>query len=360
MRIAYLVHHNMCDDDGIAKKVQSQVKEWSERGHEAVVFARSETIGHCKAGSRQFQKTHIMRDTALADNKLLSAVSSFKPDLIYFRYISWNATLHKLLRAFTSIAEVNSIDTHEFRMLWKHQRDMKALCRYLAYKYLSRLVIRSVVGAVTVTNEIQKTITQRWPNVSATTIPNGLRLADYQALKKCRAKTERRAQLFFIGTPGQPWQGVDLIVRLAKVMPDCDFHIVGENGTEQPNVRFYGYLNKDSYLPILAQCDVTLGTFGLHRKMMSEASPLKVREYLAHGYPCIIGYQDTAFPDGAPFLHRVKETESIGQSELSELKSFIRRWRNRVVRPSELGPIDASTLEYNRLAFMQACLSKEG
>lgn len=45
----------------------------------------------------------------------------------------------------------------------------------------------------------------------------------------------------------------------------------------------------------MRNCQVCIGTLALHRKNMTEASPLKTREYLAHGFPVIIGYKDTAF-----------------------------------------------------------------
>ena len=82
------------------------------------------------------------------------------------------------------------------------------------------------------------------------------------------------------------------IVEMSKKLPEYIFNIVGISGTNTSNLFFHGYLNQKAYLEILETCHICIGSFGIHKYGLKESSPLKVREYLAYGYPTILGYKD--------------------------------------------------------------------
>src|SRR5207249_11205578 len=73
-----------------------------------------------------------------------------------------------------------------------------------------------------------------------------------------------------------------------------------------------------------------LGSLALHRNGMNEASPLKVGTYLACGLPVIIGYRDTRFPDGAPFLLNIGNHENNVGSSIPRIESFVRSKSTRL------------------------------
>ena len=141
------------------------------------------------------------------------------------------------------------------------------------------------------------------------------------------APDNTRIRLAFLGTRGESWQGVDKVAELAREMPDCDFDIVGfgAHDLEQPppaNLSAHGRLSRADYQAILANADVGIGTLALHRKRMEEASPLKVREYLAHGLPVIAGYVDTDFARELPwFILRVPNTGDNIHSHRAEIRN---------------------------------------
>ena len=83
------------------------------------------------------------------------------------------------------------------------------------------------------------------------------------------------------------------------------------------------------YEAILASSDVALGTLALHRKGMSEAAPLKVREYLLRGIPVVIGYDDPDLADRPWFVLQLPNTESNVRDAVAEIRARIVQARNR-------------------------------
>ena len=98
--------------------------------------------------------------------------------------------------------------------------------------------------------------------------------------------------VFFSGTGGFDWHGVDYIGTLAGRLPEFDFHVVGEDGASTGNLFYHGWLSRLEYREILESCHICIGTLALYRRGLREAA-LKTREYIASGFPIIVNYQDT-------------------------------------------------------------------
>src|SRR5207247_9128294 len=170
-----------------------------------------------------------------------------------------------------------------------------------------------------------------------------------------------RARVAFLGSARQAWHGLDKIAWLAGQLPDVDFDVVGYDdvrlrealGPSTPdNLHARGILARAEYEPILAACDLAIGTLALHRKNMHEACPLKVREYLAYGLPVVIGYEDTDL-DGLDtwYLLRLPNVESNVRDHAGEIHSFLESVRGRRVPRGEVaGRIGSVEKERRRLA----------
>jgi len=89
---------------------------------------------------------------------------------------------------------------------------------------------------------------------------------------------------------------------------------------------------------------------------MEEASPLKVREYLAYGLPVIIGYKDTDFHEDVPFILRLPNSEDNIEANLSAIETFVHRWRNQRVPREAIAHLDIKVKESQRIAFFQKIL----
>jgi hypothetical protein len=121
-------------------------------------------------------------------------------------------------------------------------------------------------------------------------------------------------------------------------------------------VRVYGHLGRADYEALFKNADVAIGSLGLHVLSMDEACPLKVREYLAYGIPVIIGYRDTDFPNGAPFLLQLPNAPDNVEKNLDQIKEFVYKWKGRRVSRSAIVHLDVQHKEAQRLGFMRSLL----
>jgi hypothetical protein len=106
-------------------------------------------------------------------------------------------------------------------------------------------------------------------------------------------------------------------------------------------------------IPLLARADVAIGSLGLYRAKLQEASTLKVREYLARGIPTILGYRDTDFPEWAPFLLQIPNSADGVRRSLNEIEAFVRSSRGGRVPRDRIRHLDVAAKEAARLVFLE-------
>lgn len=353
VRIAYLAHGVEGKQSGVRTKILSQASTWAELNPnvEVGIFVR------CESGSERDWRgePHVVKVRSsragiagrFIQRELLSLdLARWKPDLIYLRQSTVSPTVVVLAAAVPMVVELNTLDLAELRV--------RSRLRYYYARATRGLVLRRARGLVVVATEIA-----RHPSVSVLgrptiVVPNAVDLTCYPSLAPTGNVTPRIA---FLGAPHLSFHGLDKIERLARHFPAWRFDIIGPANDEltfrNPNVHAHGLLDPVDYLPILALADVAIGPLAMYRKEMAEASPLKVAEYLAYGIPTIIGYADTRFPSGAPFLHQIPNTENNVESSLEGINEFVLRWMGRRVDREAIASIDTRLIERSRLAFMQ-------
>lgn len=141
--------------------------------------------------------------------------------------------------------------------------------------------------------------------------PNGCVIApdDRQA-----ALTDGRGQvpeLLFAASAFTPWQGLDLLLdSFAGNSREFVLHLVGRvaqedlgRATADPRIRVHGALEADQVRALAHRSWLGLSSFALARKRMSEACPLKVREYLSYGLSVYAGHPDV-FPAQVTFFEQ--------------------------------------------------------
>lgn len=356
MKIAYIAHVNFTRHSGVAKKILGQTQTWRDWGHQAKIFwltkredlkpeeAREEVAYLYKGGP--FSKERLR-----ALNNLINDVLAWKPDIAYLRRDMVYPAFVTLARSTNLVIEINSDELAEIRQHSKLRS---------TYHYLTRpLLDKWAKGFVFPTMELAESpYFAKW-EVPKCVIANGVVLDSLPVLEP---PNNPFPVLVFIGTPGQPWHGVDKILAMAHSFPEWTFHVIGPSPsdltTPPPNVIAHGFLAFEQYLPIMAGADVAIGTLALHRNQMNEASPLKTREYLALGLPVIIGYRDTDFPQGAPFILQLPNTEDNVQSSLPCIRSFVENWRGKRVPRQEVMHIDVKFKERARLKCFVDVLRK--
>ena len=288
MKIAYIVNHDLDKDDGVTKKIRMQVRQWKKEGLTVRVFSTKANDNY-QINDVYFYKKH---SRFLLNRTLISDLSYYNPNVIYYRYSAWGRTLSKIVNDYPSVVEVNTNEEKEFFLLLKKDKTIKSLLLYLSNKFLRRYLIKKTNCLIGVTNELAELDCNAKYCKDRVGIPNGIDLSEFKTEKTIDSNS--RTGIFFMGTPNQPWHGVDFIEELSLKFRQYDFHIVGIEGEDSSNLFFHGYLNKNDYVKVLKKCHVCVGSLALFRNQMNEGSPLKVREYVAYGYPVLVGYKDSS------------------------------------------------------------------
>ncbi len=351
MKIAYLINHDITTNDGITKKILGQKEAWEKLGNEVKIYCTLPKEGNSILEAKQYVSTTPFKLRFQLQEELLFDLNEFSPDIVYFRYNTWSRTLSKILDKYKVITELNTYDLGEFWIMFKTEKTLKSLIRYLGYKLLRAKVLNRVAGIIGVTKEIAYHPSNLKYNKPTIAIPNGINLDKFETLKK-NSMNNSRIGLFFIGSPGALWHGVDIIEEMAKKLPEYDFHIVGMDGVASSNLFWHGYLQKSEYIEILRKCHICIGSLALHRNGMKEACTLKVREYLAYGYPIVIGYKDSAFIDKEEpsWVHTIDTQKEI---DYEKIKEFVDKNHEVIVANNEIEYIDTKNLEQERVDFFQ-------
>jgi glycosyltransferase involved in cell wall biosynthesis len=353
MKIAYLAEWNIGHESGVLKKIIDQMNHWSTNGNQVKLFALSPT--DCRwdgVGDIPVEMTRAegIRDYIFQSPKLFEKVKVWKPDLIYLRFSIYFPAMRNLARSIPVICEIN---THDLVEYWRNHSVFLNI-----YHNLTRdLILRQSSGFILVTRELEELFQQY--SQPKQVISNGIDLSRYT---EAVAPNNCRPRLVFIGTPNQPWHGIDKILWLAIHHLDWDFDLIGINPEHTDrrmlkNITLHGYLTQKEYEGIISSADIAIGSLGLYRNHMHEACPLKVREYLAYGIPTIIGYEDTDFPGAVPFLLKLPATENNIEENVGEIESFVQEWKGKRVPREKISHIDVLVKERRRLEFFQNMLN---
>jgi glycosyltransferase involved in cell wall biosynthesis len=348
MRIAYFAHVNAGRGSGVVAKMASQVRSWRSRGHEVRVFLATSDLDatwHHDLGDAVVARYGGPLSRIRAMSRLVSATRRFEPDVVYLRWELFYPPMIRFPKAPLAV-EINTDDLRENALGSRIRAGYSILTR--------RLILGRASALVFVTSELSRASSYRSAARRRAVISNGIDLAEYPSLPPV-ADGPRR--LVFVGTPEAPWHGVDKLVSLAGLRPTWQFDIVGladEHLPSPPNVTWHGTLERTAVLDVMARADVGIGTLALHRKAMDEASPLKVREYLAVGLPVIYGYTDPDADGLEGCVLRIANTETNVVDELGRIDAFVGAARGVRVPRSAIAHLDVRHKEAQRLSLFES------
>lgn len=298
MKIAYVtLHWPRTDNSGVGVKIQQQIEVWQKAGHNVIFYMHLHSVKNpdnlISANYYYYRSTkttlsipyrEISRSLAL--QRLIKDIGIEKPDLIYLRWGMYAIPLDRMFRKIPVVTEINTNDVFQHQLLGHVLSTYNLLTRSIA--------LSKANGLIFPTHELSNdkafsNFTQRRVIIS-----NGINLNAYPILSSPNTKIPHLA---FIGSPNLPWQGVEKLIELAKILKDIHIDIIGSDMPHDYsiplNITFHGYLEKERYQKILATATASIGTISLHKKGMQEAAPLKVRECAAFGIPLILPYHDT-------------------------------------------------------------------
>lgn len=332
MQIAYVVAESLAEQSGVSIKVRSQVRRWEAGGHKVNMFDLSEVPASDRAGWRWLRWS----------NELCRRALLCEPDVVYIRFTTWVPALSRLARSYPVVLEINGDDLTELST------------RRLPYRWYHRVVRRmafhSCIGIVVPTHELAASPRVGRLARQVLVVANGI---DLDTLPTSSPSVVDEPRLVFTYTSATDWPGVDLVLELAELMPETPIDIIGPvpEGALPLNVSAHGYLSGKAYDEVLSRATVGIGSLAMFRAGLNEGSTLKVRGYLAAGLPVILGYHDTDFPQGAPFLLEIPNRADGVRSSIREIRSFVAAQRPPVPR-SEIAHLDSSVKEELRLDFL--------
>jgi hypothetical protein len=192
-------------------------------------------------------------------------------------------------------------------------------------------------GLVAVSEEIRRHELERaGASIPSAVIPNGVSVRRTPHTR-FTPFDGRCLKLAFLGSRASAWHGVDRLVRSLTAYRGTtrlELHLVGNLGvssdlaTNGPSLRIvsHGMLTGVALDELLRTMTLAVGTLGLHRKGLDEASPLKIREYTARGIPFILAHRDPdldSLPEDQRFFLRVSNDEQL--IDLDQVLSFAER-----------------------------------
>jgi hypothetical protein len=188
---------------------------------------------------------------------------------------------------------------------------------YLIFKKLSDKVID---GKMCVTNEIKKFESFKNPMI---TISNGYdnKIFDYPNYQPFDGKN---LKILSVCSVLQPWHGLERLFQSVKIWQinnpglKIELDIVGDFNFSRfdarilPNlVKFHGVKNKDEIIEIAKNSNIAVSSLALYLNNMTEACPLKSREYISIGIPFFYGYDDIDIPSDNIFGLKIPNENNL-------------------------------------------------
>ena len=250
-------------------------------------------------------------------------------DVLYFRWGGSNKLFNELLEEIKSKVLVVEIPTYpvmgemrsKAKSRWQNKKFLKAIKGYLGgfaleYYYIRKQKRKADMFVLT-------TLQHSIAGTTTVNILNGIEPSKI-ALREVKRNSEALKLLAVANV--SYWHGFDRIIRgLATYTggKKVEFIVVGE-GTEldrlksltkslqlSSQVQFRGVLVGNDLDKCFDECDVAVGSLGLHR-LGAWPSTLKSREYMARGIPFLMekGESIENIPEAFPFIYEIPGDET--------------------------------------------------
>ena len=352
MRVAYLLTWSGGAWTGVFKKVVDQVAAWQRLGTDVGVFVASDPAG-AQDWVQVPQAAHVevfasAPASFLVQRPLVDALRTWAPDITYVRTSPRHVVVAGALANLPHVIEIQTNDLAEAKGISRS--------RHLLTLATRRRCLSSASGLVFVSHELAALTVYADFTPHRTVIGNGIDLSRFHTLPPTLGDAAPR--LVFMGLPGRAWHGLEDIFRLAQARPEWTFDLIGPARADVPglkNLHAHGELTSADYLPILRMADAAISTLAWHVNHMSEASPLKSREYLALGLPVIGAYKDTDIPPGDPVYLQLPNRQGAIVDAVDRVELFIRGWRGKRVQHDQVAHLDTLVKERARIEFLCTC-----
>jgi glycosyltransferase involved in cell wall biosynthesis len=319
--LKYVIVSDDNPDSGVLKKARYQVDALNNLGMTSeLVIVTQEVRKQEESGPVRYVYFEKLAEKSLVSRfrrakKIRSVISDIitsldQGDILYYRafgslMLSYlPATFFRPFRRCRIISEHNSIEFRELLLDGSYGSVIQNIV-------LGNFIIGQSDGIVGVTDEITDYWTRRffYRTLPHITIPNGFSVTSV-AIRKLPSYTPQELHVLFVGNVSR-WHGLDRFIQgmaAYRGPVKVNLHIVGD-GDELENVKtlvhslavtrsvhFHGFLGGQDLDKVFDQYHIAIGSLGIHRNSMKQASALKVREYCSRGIPFMISNNDPDFP----------------------------------------------------------------
>jgi hypothetical protein len=307
--------------DGIAKKIRSQARALEER----FIVTRA-----APAWKGNLLARHA--ELVLFQRRVISAAPAHRA--IYYRYAPYLPLLNVYLakcRPELLVLEMNGF-VKELDLTGRTRQRLLAMM-------FGRKVIKAAHTVLTFTEELRDEISTLVPGAAPVIMPNGYDLEpdprppsdDLEGILGWMRERKRTGAVAIVASSFAPYHGIDKILDLLAQCDALAVVLAGQGaGFESAERRIAelglgsrallaGWRELNDLSLLYAEADFAFGSMAPERVGLSQLSSLKVREYLFHGLPAVLGNHDAAVAD-FPWV-----TEYSGRENLLE---FIARARS--------------------------------
>ena len=328
MKVTYIAVFDGNEYSGITKKIVSQAKYLRETGLDlTLIFLANRQVEFnqryiktCYCPTPPFKNFAHKLYYAMSVAKNISKILK-QYNIVYCRSVPPSPFLLKSISKKGEskfIFEMQSITENEAQL---RNSKLNLLCS----RFLFPAIFTKIDGIVGVTSEI----TKHYLNLSRDsskpylTIGNGIKATDFK-VRQTPLYSNDRLELLIVAN-FQKWHGVDRLIKgISEYKGETNIilNIVGKGSAIQElkdltsklrlgdKVLFHGFRSGKELDILFDQCHIAVGSLGIHRIGLKEASILKAREYCARGIPFISAFKDPDFRDGFPYIKRFPADES--------------------------------------------------
>jgi len=336
---------------GVIKKINAQAKVWIKiySNIEIVIFTdniKSINIEFSK-NLKLVQLPNFFPKTSIFKTPYF--ISEFANqhnfDVIIGRFNGLSPLFKRAFKnkKFTLITEYHTLIEAEF---YSSKRPELAFL----YKFSKKISDIAIDGKICVTNEIANSETFNKP---IKVISNGFESHNNET-PSFKIFDNRNINLLISCSEYRSWHGIERlfnsVLSWKKTNPELQISIdiVGDIKKEDfnshlipENVEFHGLKSNDEVFKLAKNSNFGISTLSLYKKQMSEACPLKSREYISIGLPFIYAYDDVDIP-----LNNIFAMKIPNDNTLIDISSVL-EWLNYIKRDSIKFKLDWHLLKKN-------------
>lgn len=334
MKMVYFIMGGENPNSGVSKKIFAQLSALIDIGLDAklVMFNFSNVQYPSYAFLKIFQIERLPTNDIFGRIKRLRKIrtefsetikSLDSCDIMYFRHSITSLLYYpfnylKIFRDCKFVTEHQTIERNEFKLNHLNRKTFKDIF----FERILRGQSDAIVGVTDEITDYQITCSGD-PHKPHITIGNGINVKSC-SLRQPPKFNNHKIDLLFVASVNR-WHGLDRLIQGLAIYngpTKITLHIAGD-GTELPTIQkltnelgianqviFYGFKTGEDLDLLFNTCHIAVGSLGMHRIGLTEASILKAREYCSRGIPYIIACADPDFQDDFPYIYRIPSDES--------------------------------------------------